>query len=423
VALKRNLLSCAVSIVLCTAAAWSAPSDTASSNAAKTAVREADRAILQADSGAAVRALRAVPAAEFLGDDASFRACMLGRFESQAPVHLTAGIDDAWVRDVLVSYEDYWWRALAAPAQRAPLEESLLERLKTLLAAGASPTADFDALELQLGAALEKHGYHSLRGRTPPLRELMLWRAQETRQYDVALPDGPQHVLVEVLDDFISQGWNHYGNCAKSSTGGWVGKDRLFVVRPAYESLDGENFRVSFLAHEAQHFADKRRFPGLAAWELEYRAKLVELTQAAETSQKLLIRFASTQGDDVDTPHSYANRKVMTALRKALSADPRAVAVARVQRAARAILREDTWRRSLNRVSPSAIQLQRSLLIAARADSDETSEAPWSADFSAVAPESAVLPELRNQLTDSGISLREGLVPRPAHPEAVARTL
>jgi hypothetical protein len=343
-ALKATALSYALSA----AALGGAPAapDTTSSPAAKTAIREADRAILQADGDAALRALRAVPAAEFLGEDAAFRTCMLDRFGGRAPVSVLHGVDDPWVRDVLASYQGYWWHALAAPSQHQALEASLFERLRALLGKGAAPAADFDALEQQLGDAIEKHGYHSLRGLTPPLRELMLWQAQETRPYDVALPDGPQHVLVEVLDGFASQGWNHYGNCGRSSTGGWVGEERLFVVRSAYRSLEDETFRVSFLGHEAQHFADKRRFAGLSDWELEFRAKLVELVQADGTSAKLLARFADTQGDDAGVPHGYANGRVIAALREALGADPRAAAVAQVQRAARQILLEDTRRRT-----------------------------------------------------------------------------
>jgi hypothetical protein len=310
------------------------------------AIRRADSAILQADSGAAVSALQHVPAAEFVGEDATFRACMIGRFDTDAPTRLLTGIDDKWVRGVLTRYQEYWWRAMAAPQKRATFEQSLLQQLELLLDADTNRTESFDALEKRLGVALERHGYHSLRGVTPPLRELMLWRAQERRDYKVDLPEGPQDVGVEILDDFTSRGWNHYGNCGKSSTGGWASNDRLFVVRSAYKSLDGESFRVSFLGHEAQHFADKHRFPDLANWELEYRAKLVELSQADETRDRLLSRFAATQGDDMRIPHSYANGRVIAALRRALGPDLSAVEVHRLQEIARSILLEDTRQRA-----------------------------------------------------------------------------
>jgi hypothetical protein len=306
------------------------------------AIRRADSAILQADSGAALSALRQVPAEEFVGEDGVFRACMIGRFDTDAPTHLLTGIADNWVRDVLARYQEYWWHAMAAPQERVTFERSLLQQLEFLLASDTSRTDGVDALENRLELALETHGYHSLRGRTPPLRELMLWRAQERRDYDVDLPEGSEHVRVEILDDFVSRGWNHYGNCGKTSTGGWAGNDRLFAVRSAYKSLDGEQFRVSFLSHEAQHFADRHHFPDLANWELEYRAKLVELSQADETRDRLLSRFAATQGDDIRVPHSYANGRVLAALRRALGTEPSAVEVHRLQEIARSILLEDT---------------------------------------------------------------------------------
>lgn len=343
----RALLACLVLIALDDAAAVEEPIPT--TGAAQAALRSADSALLSADSGGAIRALRSVPAAEFAGDDAAHRECVLGRLGAVATVHVTAGIDDTWVRNVLASYQDYWWRAMATPRDRDALEATLLEELKGLLGTRAAGAKDFETLDAHLTAELEKRGYHSLRGRTAPLLELMLWRTQESRDYDVALPEGPQRVVVEILDDFVSGGWNDYANCGKSGTGGWVGEDRLFAVRGRYKSLEGENFRVTYLGHEAQHFADKRRFPGLADWELEYRAKLVELSMAEETRETLLRRFTAAQSDDRGSPHAYANKRVIAELTEALGADPLSAAPERLRQAARSVLIEDSHQRMVNR--------------------------------------------------------------------------
>ncbi len=345
--MRRALLACFVLIALAEISTANEPISTTA--AAQAALGAADGAILNADSGGAIRALRSVPAAEFAGDDAANRECVLGRLDAPAPVHVTTGIDDAWVRNVLATYQDYWWRAMATPRDRDALEATLLKDLKGLLGTRAAGAKDFEALDADLSAELEKRGYHSLRGRTAPLLELMLWRTQESRDYDVALPEGPQRVRVEILDDFVSGGWNHYASCGKSGTGGWTGEDRLFAVRGSYKSLEGENFRVSYLGHEAQHFADKRRFPGLADWELEYRAKLVELSMAEETREKLLRRFTAAQSDDPGSPHAYANKRVIAALTGALGADPLSAAPERLRQAARSVLIEDSRQRMVNR--------------------------------------------------------------------------
>jgi len=87
----------------------------------------------------------------------------------------------------------------------------------------------------------------------------------------------------------------------------------------------------------------------LKSWELEYRAKLTELAQASATRARVLGKFISDQGDDQDSPHSYANRQVLTGMTRKLglaSAKDLVTADAGlVQSAAVELLREDTARR------------------------------------------------------------------------------
>jgi hypothetical protein len=261
-----------------------------STRAAKDAIAASTGAVLRGNSAEALQALLAVPVTDYAGADRAYRSCMQERFVRSAPPPLAGTIEDPFARSVLEAYQSYWWRALAAPSRRAELEAGLQEDLRRLLGKAAVAAPDFDALETILRAELKKHGYHALTGLTPPLRELMLWRTQTTREYDVALPEGVERVRTELLDDFVSLGWSAYGRCDRGSNGGWATEDALFAVVPAYkEGLDSEAFRVVFLGHEAQHFADKHRFKDLEDWELEYRAKLVELAQAgAALSQKRL---------------------------------------------------------------------------------------------------------------------------------------
>ena len=165
----------------------------------------------------------------------------------------------------------------------------------------------------------------------------------------VALPEKQQNVKVELLDGFLSLGWSDYATCSRAATGGWTTDDALFAVVPRYESLDGEEFRVTFLGHEAQHFADKAQFKDLQSWELEYRAKLTELAEAEQTRPKVLGKFIMDQGDDPKSPHSYANRRLLTGLVTRLGvADANALASAdpaKLRAAALAMLHDDTAQR------------------------------------------------------------------------------
>ena len=318
-----------------------------SSPEAERAIGESTSALLQGDSARALAALRQVPAAQFKGRDANYRACMFGRFERAQPPWLVGDIEDPFVREVLYHYQRYWWHALAAPAQREIRAQALLAQLRQLIGTAADNAHDFDAIEPLLQQELQKRGYHAVLGRTPPLRELMLWRSQESRQYQVELPEGRHEVRVELLDDFVSRGWSSYARCQRGSAGGWATKEALYAVVPSYrEGLDSEAFRVVFLGHEAQHFADQNRFPEMLPWELEYRAKLTELAQAVEVSRKRLLGFMEAQSDDLDSPHTYANKRVIADLSQRLGKSPESASIAELQRAAREQLMADTAKRT-----------------------------------------------------------------------------
>lgn len=319
----------------------------ASSAAAERAIGESTNAVLQGDSARALSALRQVPAEQFNGRDADYRACMFGRFERAQPPWLVGDIEDPFVRQVLNHYQRYWWQALALPAQRDARAQELLLQLRRLLGAVADEARDFDAIEPLLQDQLQQRGYHAVLGRTPPLRELMLWRRQQSRQYQVELPEGSHQVRVELLDDFVSRGWGSYARCQRGSAGGWATTEALYAVVPYYrEGLDSEAFRVVFLGHEAQHFADQNRFPDMLPWELEYRAKLTELAQAVDVSRKRLLGFIEAQSDDIDSPHTYANKRVIADLGRRLGKSPELATIAELQQAARAQLIADTARRT-----------------------------------------------------------------------------
>lgn len=348
------LLVCCALVSACDRAPPAAPSDAraaaaaaVTTPAAQDAIDASTSAILKGDSAAALAALRAVPATQFTGEDATYRSCMLDRFGRAQPPGLTAEVDDAYVARLLARYQHYWWQALAEPEQRVARDRKLEQDLRTLLGEEA-PSGDMEALETALTEVLRRRGYHALLGRTPPLHELMLWRSQDTRRFEVQLPEGPQSVEVDLMDDFISRGWSSYARCERGSAGGWATAEKLYAVVPAYAKdggLESESFRVVFLGHEAQHFADQNRYPDIASWELEYRAKLVELAQADTVSAKRLRGFITAQGDDMESPHTYANKRVVDALTKRLGRAPDQVPLRELRTAAHAELLADSARR------------------------------------------------------------------------------
>lgn len=336
------------------AAANGEPAQTTAS--ANQALQLSVGAILQANGPKAREILTGILDQDLSPSAREFRQCAQARLTTPVPSPLLiapkGGKPDHFVTALLDIYRIYWTESLAAPNAEPTAAAKLLQSISTLLA--GTPLNSMDDGERAVALRLEASGFHSQEGQTGRLRDLMIWRSQTTRVETVRLPEGSNATKVNYLDDFVSRGWSTYFTCDRTGTGGWTKPDGLYVIVPAYKSLTDETFRVNFLAHESQHYADHRRFPNLADWELEYRAKLVELATAETTRDKTLGGFFSNQGDDTQDPHSYANKRVLAALRARLrmpgKADLSAVPGNRLGKAAIAELIADTKsRRALAR--------------------------------------------------------------------------
>lgn len=254
-------------------------------------------------------------------------------------------LQDAFVRGVVACFRDYWRGQMLGAADGPAGERALLEALNEHLrgSTSADPAADLDALEGALREELGKRGYHCLLGVVRPFRELMLWQEQEERTFVVSLPERSESepVRVVLLDAFVLLGWTHFATVGQRYTGGWAKADALYCVKQSYD-LESERFRVSYLTHEGQHFADYRRFPDLDQANLEYRAKLAELSLAQESLQKLLGSFARGRNPDPRNPHAFAEHWVIENLTSELGGVPEAVRSEDLNAAALALLRRSS---------------------------------------------------------------------------------
>lgn len=313
--------------------------------------------ILRGDASAALPALRALPPDTLSAAEQVQQANMLAHLGE--PAGLTDGGPDTvpvqgLAAEVTVAYRRYWRHALLTPADRDAASRGLATDLRQLLVSRhvsvPSAASSVEDLEPLLIDQLERGGWHVVLGITMPLHELMLWRTQTLRRYTVVLPETTEAVEVALLEDFGSAGWSAWASGGRASAGGWADDGRLYAIRQRYPDLDGELFRVSLLGHEAQHFADLRRYRDLPSWTLEYRAKLTELALADETMPALLTKFRNRSGTDPSTPHPYANRQVLEDLRttldlpdlSSLMTAPRAA----VRDAATRLLQADSRRRA-----------------------------------------------------------------------------
>lgn len=267
---------------------------------------------LQGDARYAVELLKAVDASSLGERDHEYRTCMLERFGDSASYQETSPRKETFAGELVDIYVNYWRKALRAPDLRQELTLELEKDLRESL--NLPEAADSFQIEPAIQTRLNDEGLHALLGQTGALRELMIWRQEDRRSVTVKMPHGTYATDVAFLDDFVLSGWGQYATCETRGAGGWVADRTLFAVVPSYEDLDGEEFRVTFLGHETQHFLDLEKYPNLESWELEYRAKLMELAMADETRFTVLQKFIEDQGDDPASPHSYANRKILTAL-------------------------------------------------------------------------------------------------------------
>ena len=286
--------------------------------------------LLQADAVAALADLDHVDPANLTPRRKEIIDCIRGRFAGGDEANGLPPVSSA----ALVAYQRYWRGAMLRQDPPAKAGEKLLASLHAIPAlAAAKDPSSLDSVSDYLVTAIEAEGLHALTGKTEPLYELMIWKREEPHVYDVALPEGRVNVKVVFLDDFVSTGWSGYATCGIASTGGWAKPDALYAVKSSYD-LDSENFRVSYLAHEGQHFSDYQRFPMLEQPELEYRAKLTEIALSTTTTATLLAQFEAQAGPSRDSPHAFADGHVVRAL-KGVPAD-------RIHEAAAAKLREST---------------------------------------------------------------------------------
>ncbi len=145
--------------------------------------------------------------------------------------------------------------------------------------------------------------------------DLLLWAKQTEKIYEITIPEQTVNVKVLFMEDFISNGWIDYSTFGKKMAAGWAEKDALYCVKKVYD-ISSEKFQVSYLTHEAQHFADYISFPQLTGADLEYRAKLAEFSAAKETVYELLSKFIDGSDNDRRNAHPFANFCVIRDLSK-----------------------------------------------------------------------------------------------------------
>jgi hypothetical protein len=270
---------------------------------------------------AAMEKLQSINPAILSDKERETRARYLERFGDKKPFLAPR---HSLVDKLTAAYQSYWREVLLRSLSREEGYRYLFEQLTPIVeqlggTIGAFSEEEYERVASFLTSALKREGYFALIGHVSPHLNFMAWKRESTKPYRVDLGDGTvQAVNVVLMEEFVSLGWAAYATFEKLHVGGWVGESSIHCVASSYD-LESESFRVSFLAHEARHFADLKKYPDLRPVDLEYRAKLNELLLADESASALLKKFLQEQKENPDNPHSYASFLMMKGLSEGLA--------------------------------------------------------------------------------------------------------
>lgn len=246
----------------------------------------------------------------------SLRQNFINRFVKCRPAQVRSS--DPLVKELISIYHNYYRASLLKTKSKGLCEKQLLKELMSLSLKYALPQAQtIDELSESFIRELKERGYHSLFGRVLPFYSLMIWRHESIKTYNVALPTQKQKVRVAFMKHFLEHSWLSFATFGRYGVGGWAGKKGLYCVKSKYR-LASETFRVHYLIHEAQHFADYKHFPKLVQDDLEYRAKLAELAMS-KRPKKFYERLALEADSDSTSPHSFAAYHIVQEIDEGLS--------------------------------------------------------------------------------------------------------
>lgn len=259
-----------------------------------------------------------VPALELLKEttgsltveDQTFKQRFLDRFEEGLALDIEVPIEHAEIKELLQIFREYWRKSMLDTAKN--FDGYLARKVGPFLKRNYPPVKEIDIQRDSIGFYLSRYvhgqGFYTTKevGKTGRLVDLPIWQTQLDTTYTFELHKEKMQVPVVMMKDFLSLGWLEYATLGRHYPGGWATKDTLFCVRQAYE-LDSEEFQISYLAHEGRHIDDYQHFPNLKSYDLEYRAKLTELSLAQESLFDLISFFMHQSNKESKNPHQFAN--------------------------------------------------------------------------------------------------------------------
>ena len=221
--------------------------------------------------------------------------------------------ENSVLREILRAYHAYYRNIFFLGVKPSEAAEALFDSFRK---AYGSETADLDNEEVEefIGELVRREGYEFLGGTTSGFYGPYVWKVTQKTRYDVELPEGTHTVVVNMMEGFVSRSWLDYLSFGEIGTGGWAKEEELYCVKSLYADNFGKpEFEISYLKHETQHKVDLLKYRMMAPKDLEYRAKLTELSYY--TSLELLKNFlAEADGKNKENAHSYSAHVILKQL-------------------------------------------------------------------------------------------------------------
>jgi len=247
-------------------------------------------------------------------EDFDFKMQFENRFKYKEDIDIVEGKEPNSIDSLVNIFKIYWRSSLLDPDK--DYDSLLREDLNLFFSHRYDTKNESFNLDSCITNFVTSEGYYSNGfGKVGRLRDLLVWKTQKDSTYTFSIKDEVISAPVVFLEDFVTKGWGNYATI-NQSIGGWATDDALYCVKESYD-IESVWFTVHYLAHEGKHFSDYKIFPKLSGFDLEFRAKLAELSLARETVYPLIKRFiGSANYDDSDNQHPVANYFVIKGLSK-----------------------------------------------------------------------------------------------------------
>jgi hypothetical protein len=258
------------------------------------------------------------------------------------------------IDSLLLIYMDYWRKSFL---EHPKVHNELLRKNLSAYLGRNFPAAkklratDKDEkFDKYLTAFIQSKGYHSTGfGQTGRFYDLLVWKKQTDTVYNFTLNGQKIQTPVVFMEDFITLGWEEYATLDRAYPGGWAKPHALYCVKQSYDT-GSESFLISYLAHEGRHFEDYKLFPKLETADLEYRAKLTELSLLDKKLIDVLTFFINNADAKTEDGHKRADYYVTRDLSKRLFNKEfesnieawKALPIVKIHKASAALLIENT---------------------------------------------------------------------------------